>query len=245
MDLTNKVALVTGASSGIGEATAQTLGREGCNVALAARRENRLEAVADEIGNDRAIAVQADVTDEDDISEMVERTKNVFGSIDILVNNAGVGPMDLVVEADRSDFRQVVEVNLLGVMNVTHAVLPEMLDSGGGDIVAVSSIAAINPTKGLSAYTATKSGVNGFCRALRKEVAGDGIRVMVVMPGAIDTEMIDVEDFLRILNPEDLAENVLNPTDVAETIAFAVSRPNHVSMTEYTVAESPPKTLFR
>lgn len=245
MGLSNGVAIVTGASSGIGEATARALADEGCSVVLAARRRDRLEAVVNDIGDDRAIAVPTDVTVESDIEHMVERARESFGGIDILVNNAGIGILDPVAEADRSDFRRQVEVNLLGMMNVTHAVLPELLDAGGGDIVAVSSVVTQNPTRGYSAYAATKCGVNGFFRVLREEVANDDIRVTIVEPGAVDTEILDIDDVLQIFDRSELGETVLEPEDVAEAIISALERPDHVSTIRHTVTESPPSTLFR
>lgn len=226
MDLSGKVALVTGASSGVGEATAKALAREGCAVALAARREDRLEAVASDIENDRTLVVPTDVSDEDDVEAMVEETRAEFGGVDILVNNAGVLLGDYVADADRDDFRTQVEVNLLGVMNATRAALPDMLDSGGGHVVAVSSMNAQYPAEGGSAYTASKCGVNGFCGSLRKEMSGEDVRVSVVMPGPVETEMRDWAEW---------DGRSLDPADVAEAVVFAVSRPEHVELPEMTV----------
>ncbi|AFK20915.1 SDR family oxidoreductase (plasmid) [Haloferax mediterranei ATCC 33500] len=227
MDLTDTVAVVTGASSGIGEATAKALAREGCSVVLVARREDRLERIADEIESDRTLVIPTDVTDEDEVTAMVEETREVFGCLDILVNNAGVLRVDPVAEADMADFREQVEVNLLGAMNTTHAALPVMLESEHADIVTVSSVNARHPAKEGSAYTATKYGVNGFCRSLRKEMADEQVRVTIVMPGPVDSEMRDWENW---------EGRALEPTDVAESIAFAVSRPEHVEIPEITVS---------
>lgn len=225
MDLTDRVAVVTGASSGIGEATARALAREGCAVALAARREDRLRSVADDIDG-RTLVVPTDVGDEADVEAMVEETREEFGGIDVLVNNAGVLLADPVADADRADFREQVEVNLLGTMNATHAALPGMLDSGGGHVVAVSSMNARYPAEGGSAYTASKFGVNGFCRSLRKEMADEDVRVTIVMPGPVVTEMRDWEGW---------DGRPLDPADVAESIVFAVSRPDHVEIPDITV----------
>jgi NADP-dependent 3-hydroxy acid dehydrogenase YdfG len=232
MDLIGQVALVTGASSGIGEATAKALADEGVRMGLAARREERLEEVANHIRNigGEAIALPTDIRDEEQVAAMVEETESAFGSLDILVNNAGVARRGLFASTDREDVRQQVEVNLLGTLNVTHEVLPAMIESGGGDIVVVSSVNAKEPAEGASTYSGTKSGINGFCDALRKEVADEGVRVTVVMPGAVDTEAVGLGD----------VEDVLDPADVADTITFAVSRPDNVLMAEFTVAASPP-----
>lgn len=211
VDRTDRVAVVTGASSGIGEATARVLAREGCAVVLAARREDRLARIADEIEleleeeeedrgegedeakEDRTLVVPTDVADEDDVTALVEETRDVFGGIDILVNNAGVLRSDPVADADRADLRKQVQINLLGVMNATHAALPAVLESGGGDIVAVSSMNARYPAEEGSAYTASKCGVNGFCRSLRKELSDEDVRVTIVMPGSVESEMNDWE----------------------------------------------------
>ncbi|MFB6186710.1 MAG: SDR family oxidoreductase, partial [Halobacteriaceae archaeon] len=168
MTLTDTVAIVTGASSGIGEATARSLGREGCTVVLVARREDRLEAIANEI-EANTLVIPTDVTDENAVTSMIETVREDLGEIDILVNNAGVARGGPVNEADVAEMRKSIRVNLEGVMNVTHATLPTLLASGGGDIVTVSSLSARFPQKGGSAYTASKFGVNGFCRSLRKE----------------------------------------------------------------------------
>lgn len=226
MDLTERVAIVTGASSGIGEATARALAREGCAVALVARREQRLEGIANDIENGETLVVPTDVTDEDAVVAMVEETREELGTIDILVNNAGISGNGPVAGADMAEFRRTVQVNLLGVMNTTHAVLPEMLEPGRGDIVTISSLSARYPLDGGSAYTASKFGVNGFCRSLRKEMSDEDVRVTIVMPGPVVTELNDWEHW---------DGRALDPDDVAETIVFAVSRPDHVELPDITV----------
>ncbi|MCU4742672.1 SDR family oxidoreductase [Natronoglomus mannanivorans] len=244
MGLTDRVAVVTGASSGIGEATARALAREGCAVVLAARRKDRLERLAGEIeselgledededgdgdeeGEKRSLVVPTDVADEDDVTAMIEKTRKEFGRIDILVNNAGILRSDPVADADRVDLRKQVQVNLLGVMNTTHAALPAVLESGGGDIVAVSSMNVRYPAESGSAYTASKCGVNGFCRSLRKEMSDEDVRVTIVMPGPVVSEMNDWEQW---------DGRPLDPADVAEAVVFAVSRPEHVELPEITV----------
>lgn len=225
MELGGQVAIVTGASSGIGAATARTLAREGCAVALAARREDRLEDVADDIEG-QTLVVPTDVTDEESTAAIVGETRSELGDIDVLVNSAGVACGGPVAEADLAELRRNVRVNLEGVMNVTHAALPGMLDTGGGDIVTVSSLSARFPQEGGSGYTASKFGVNGFMRSLRKEMADQQVRVTVVMPGAVVTELNDWEHW---------DGRPMDPADVAETVAFAVSRPDHVEMTEVSV----------
>jgi NADP-dependent 3-hydroxy acid dehydrogenase YdfG len=224
MDSTGTVALVTGASSGIGEATARRLAREGCAVALVARREERLEGIAEEIDG-RTLVVPTDVTDENAVATMVDTVREELEGIDILVNNAGVARGGPVEEADLSELRQNIRVNLEGVMNVTHAALPALLESDG-DIVTVSSMSARFPQEGGSGYTASKFGVNGFCRSLRKEMSDEQVRVTIVMPGPVVTELNDWEHW---------DGRALDPSDVADAIVFAVSRPDHVELPDITV----------
>lgn len=224
MTLASKVAVVTGASSGIGEATARVLGQEGYVVVLVARRENRLSTIADEMDTETRV-VPTDVTEWSAVQTMVETVREQLGRIDVLVNNAGVARGGPVGEADITEMRQSVRVNLEGVMNVTHAALPALRESGG-DIVTVSSLSARFPQAGGSAYTASKFGVNGFCRSLRKELSDDPVRVTILMPGAVVTELNDWEHW---------DGRAMEPVDVANTVAFAVSRPDHVELTSISV----------
>lgn len=226
MDLTDRTAIVTGASSGAGAAIASRLAEAGCRVTLAARREDRLQALADEMGPDRTLVAPTDVTDADAVETMVERTREAFGGFDLLVNNAGVLIGDPVAEADREEQRAQIEVNLLGVMTVTHAALPTLLEAEAADVVTVSSLNARYPSKGGSAYTASKFGVNGFCRSLRRELADEQVRVTIVMPGPIVSEMKDWADW---------EGRALQPEDIAETVVFAASRPDHVEITDISI----------
>jgi len=234
-NITDHVAIVTGASSGIGEATAEALADEGATVVLAARRVEELEAVADRIETNggNAFVVPTDVTDEDDIDALVETVTDEFGRIDILVNNAGVMLVEPLERAERSNLRQMVEVNLMGLMTLTHAVLPIMQDQGSGHIVNVSSVAGRNATENFSGYNATKFGVNGFTEALRQEVTTQNIRTTVVEPGAVETELpthITDEQVLEELAEMDLP--TLAPEDVARSIVYATTQPEHVSVNE-------------
>lgn len=223
---TDPVAIVTGASSGIGEATARALAESGYAVVLAARRADRLQEIAADIDDADTLVVPTDVTNDDDLDALVDETQEAFGRIDVLVNNAGVLLPDPVIDADRSDFRRQIDVNLLGVMNTTHAVLPSLLESDSGHVVTVSSINARRAADGGSAYAASKFGVNGFCRSLRKEMADEQVRVTVVMPGPVVTEMRDWSEW---------EGRALDPGDVADAIEYAVSRPEHVELPEITV----------
>ncbi|RJT05435.1 SDR family oxidoreductase [Halococcus sp. IIIV-5B] len=234
-------AIVTGASSGIGEATASALADHGANVVLAARREDELESLAEAIEADggRALAVPTDVTNEADLDALVDATLDTFGTIDVLVNNAGVMLLEPVERADRENFRQMVEVNLLGLMNLTHAVLPVMQDQGSGHIVNVSSTAGRQANANSSGYNATKFGVNGFTEALRQEVTGEGIRTTIVEPGAVETELPEhiPDEEVKEQMEEGLFDSMtpLQSEDIARAVAYAVTQPQHVSINEMLV----------
>src|SRR5438132_1617064 len=191
--LDGKVALITGASSGIGAATALALVEEGAHVAVAARRSDRLEALVRRIEKTggQAMPIIADVADEAQAHDMLLTANARWGHLDILVNNAGLmllGPID---GANTDDWRRMVNVNLLGLMYTTHSVLPLMKDQGGGHIVNISSVAGRTARAGSGVYNATKWGVGAFSEALRQEVYQDRIRVTVIEPGAVATELTE------------------------------------------------------
>lgn len=184
-ELAGDVAIVTGASSGIGEATAEALAAEGAHVVLAARRADELAALADRIEDTDgdALVVPTDITDDDAIDDLVSETVDEYGRIDILVNNAGVMLLEPLERADRSNLRQMVEVNLLGLMNLTHAVVPIMQDQDAGHVVNVSSVAGRQADADSSGYNATKFGVNAFTDAIRQELTSQDIRTTIIEPG--------------------------------------------------------------
>jgi clavulanate-9-aldehyde reducatase len=227
--LEGRVAAVTGASSGIGEATA---------VALAARRADRLAAVAEQIEGQSLVA-EADITDEQQARDFIQRAHDELGALHILVNNAGVMLLGPVAGADVEEWRRMVSVNLLGLLYCTHAALPLIERSGGGDIVNVSSVAGRRADAGAAVYNMTKFGVHAFSEALRQEALHSGIRVTTVAPGFVETELqAHTRDPLvqRALerSREQIGE-VLAPTDIAEAIIEAVSRPRHVCINEIVV----------
>src|SRR5207248_1405403 len=191
VDLSGKVAAITGATSGIGEATARAFAGAGATVSLAGRREDRLAAVAERIAADggRAEAFPTDVADEAAARAFVERTAERLGGLDVLVNNAGVMLLGPVEGADTSEWRRMVEVNLLGLFYCTHAALPLMREQGGGDIVNISSVAGRVARAGVAVYNATKFGVCAFTEALRQEALHSNIRVSVIEPGVVTTEL--------------------------------------------------------
>jgi clavulanate-9-aldehyde reducatase len=191
-DLSGKVAAVTGATAGIGEATALALAQAGAAVSLAGRREERLTALAERIGEQggRALAIPTDVTREDQARAYVQRTAQELGGLHILVNNAGLMLLGPVDGADTGEWRRMIDVNLLGLLYCTHAALPVMREGGGGHIVNVSSVAGRQANLGSAVYNLTKWGVNGFSEALRQEALHSNIRVTVVEPGMVETELM-------------------------------------------------------
>jgi NADP-dependent 3-hydroxy acid dehydrogenase YdfG len=231
---TGRVAVITGASSGIGEATARALAADGHRVALLARRADRIQALADELG-DGAIAIEVDVTDRDSVVAAADRVQHALGGADILVNNAGVMLTAPFGSDQREEHRRMVETNLLGAMTATEVFLDQLQD-GGGDLVNVSSVAGRVAPAGFAAYAATKWGINGWSEALRIELQPD-IRVTVIEPGAITTELTDhiTDPASKRANKTATAEMGIPAHDIADVIAFAVSRPQRVTLNEILV----------
>jgi len=235
--LAGKVALVTGASSGIGEATALALAAEGAAVAIGARRVDRIDALADKISADggRALTLDLDVTQEQQAHDAVGRTRADLGGLDIVVNNAGVMLLGPILDADTSDWRRMIETNVLGLMYVTHAALPGLVEQGSGDIVQVSSVAGRLAREGSGGYNASKWAVNAFSESLRQEVTARGVRVTLVEPGAVATELSD--HITHAESKQRVKERVtkmrpLQSADIAAGVVYAVTQPPHVSVNE-------------
>jgi NADP-dependent 3-hydroxy acid dehydrogenase YdfG len=229
-----RTAVITGASSGIGEATARALAADGHRVALLARRADRTEALAAELG-DGAIAIEADVADRDSIVAAAERVENELGGADILVNNAGVMLLGPFSPEQRADYSQMLDVNLLGAITATEVFLDQLRD-GGGDLVNISSVAGRTARAMNAVYAATKWGINGWSEGLRQELQPD-VRVMVIEPGAVDTELTD---HITHAETKKATEAYVKPLaisadDIAEVIAFAVSRPRRMTLNEILV----------
>jgi NADP-dependent 3-hydroxy acid dehydrogenase YdfG len=236
--LAGRVAAVTGASSGIGAATATALSRAGATVALGARRAERLEQLAESLGGPSSVH-EVDLTDEGQARSFVESAHAEHGALHILVNNAGVMLLGPVNEADTADWRRMLEVNLWGLLICTHTALPLIAQSGGGDVVNLSSVAGRRATAGAAVYNMTKFGVHAFSEALRQEALHAGVRVTVVAPGFVDTELQAHNTDPVVLQAMDRAREeigeILTPEDIADAIAYAVTCPPHVCLNEIVV----------
>jgi NADP-dependent 3-hydroxy acid dehydrogenase YdfG len=241
--LNGAIALVTGASSGIGEATALALAGHGATVAIVARRGDRLEALGERIGAGRALVIEADITVEEQARGAVERTVSELGRLDVLVNNAGVMLLGPAVGAPLEEWQRMVEINVDGLLYCTHAALPHLLaaaqDSprGVADLVNISSVAGRVARSGSGVYNLTKHGVGAFTESLRQELAERDVRVSVVEPGAVATELTshnrpEIRD--QIQNRFSGLER-LQASDIAETILFIVTRPARMAINEVLV----------
>ena len=236
--LDGRVAVVTGASSGIGEATVRALSEAGASVALGARRADRLQKLADSLEG-RSLVHEVDVSDEEQARRFVQAANDELGGVHILVNNAGVMLLGPVADADPDEWRTMIDVNLLGLLYCTHAALPLLGASGRGDIVNVSSVAGRRADAGAAVYNMTKFGVHAFSEALRQEALHAGIRVTTVAPGFVETELQghNTNPVVRQAmerSREQIGE-VLRPEDIADAILHAVTRPAHVCVNEVVV----------
>jgi NADP-dependent 3-hydroxy acid dehydrogenase YdfG len=235
--LKGRVALVTGASSGISEATALALAEAGARLAIVARREDRLRDLAARLRQHGAepLVLVADLLDEQEAKRVVAATEAHFGQLDILVNNAGVMYLEPIVDADLGRWRQMLELNVLSLIASSQAALAGMIRRRDGHIVNVSSTAGRNANPNGGGYSATKFGVVGFSEVLRREVYQHNIRVSVIEPGLVATELRDHIGHAGVKKTiNDWAESLrqLQPEDVADAIVFCVGRPAHVNINE-------------
>jgi NADP-dependent 3-hydroxy acid dehydrogenase YdfG len=241
--LIGTAALVTGASSGIGAATARLLAEHGASVALVARRQDRLEALAAEIekASGTALVVAADITDRAQAEAAVQDVVERFGRLDTLVNNAGAMLLGSVVGADAEEWDRMIAINVQGLLYTTRAALPHLLQAAEdgprqvADIVNISSIAGRVAWNGYGVYNLTKFGVNGFTEALRQEVTQRHVRVGVVEPGGVETELgshnkPEIRD--AMIDPFYEQTEVLSPEDIADGVAYMVTRPRHTAIGE-------------
>ena len=234
--LDGKVAIITGASSGIGEATAEALAAEGASVVVAARREDRLSDLVERINGNggKALPVAADVSDEGQAHELIRRAKSEFGRVDILVNNAGVMQLSAVDKGLSDEWRRMFDVNVLGLLYATDAAVSVMKEQGSGHLVNVSSVAGRRSRATTGVYSGTKFAVNAISEALRQELLEDNIRVTIVEPGAVATELathITDEDAKENLSGL-LSLDILQAEDIASAIAYCVTQPERVSVNE-------------
>ncbi|MGN6253970.1 MAG: SDR family NAD(P)-dependent oxidoreductase [Solirubrobacterales bacterium] len=244
-ELEGTVALVTGASSGIGEATARALASQGAAVALVARRLDRLQSLGGEIADagGTALPIEADVGEREQAVAAVAHAVEELGRLDVLVNNAGVMLLGPIVEAPVEEWERMVHVNLLGLLYTAHAAIPHLLEAAErgprrvADLINVSSVAGRVARRGSGVYNATKHGVGAFSESLRQEVTRRHVRVALVEPGAVATELQghNRPEVREEIEKRFTGMEVLRAEDVADAIAYVVTRPRHVAVNEVLV----------
>jgi NADP-dependent 3-hydroxy acid dehydrogenase YdfG len=236
--LEGKVVAITGASSGIGEATAIALAEAGAKVSLGARRKDRLDALVEKIGSG-ALAIETDIGDEEQARAFVQQTKDELGGFDILINNAGVMLLGPLLAQEGDDWRTMANVNILGLIYCSHAGLALMAEQQSGHIVNISSVAGRIARAGSAVYNFTKWGLTGFSEALRQEAAYVNVRVTCIEPGFVDTELQGHNTHPMVVEAtkkmRDEIGKVLEAEDIADAILYAVSRPEHMAINEVLV----------
>ena len=231
--LAGRVVVITGASSGIGAATAHALARCGCRLTLAARSADKLAALAEEIGPD-ALAIPTDVTQSADAARMMEQTLARFGRVDALFANAGIFLREPLLDSGPDEWARVLDVNINGVLRCVHAVLPHLTAQGFGDILVTSSISGFIDIHGEPIYSASKHAVQGLVHTLRRQVLPSGVRVMSLAPGKVANELWDITDEAEIARG--VAERAwLRSEDVAEAAVFMLSQPSHVTIRDLVI----------
>ena len=229
-ELANKVAVVTGASSGIGAAIAKSLASHKINIVLAGRNEARLKDVATEITTQYDVNVEThitDVTSRSSVSDLIDFTKQTFGQIDILVNSAGQMRSSSVTEGDVDAWDTMIDVNIKGTLYGINAVIPEFLAQSSGHIINIASISGFEVTKQSTLYSATKTAVHAITQGLEKELAKTGVRVTSISPGMVDTPLSSSTDWGE--------RKKLEANDIAEAAVYALLQPAHVNVNEVTV----------
>ncbi|WP_339229473.1 SDR family oxidoreductase [Oceanobacillus sp. FSL K6-2867] len=227
--LAGKTAIVTGASSGIGTAIAKEIAKAGANVVLAARSQEKLAQIAKEISqNEKTLCVKADVTNQKDVDSLAKLAKQAFGNVDIYINNAGKMGSSRVLKGDVSDWEEMIDINIKGVLYGIHSVLPAMLEKGSGHIVNIASDSGFEVTERLTVYCATKFAVRAISTGLEKELAKTGVRVTNISPGMVETP-------LSSKSPFDSDRKKLLPEDIARAVVYAVTQPDYVNVNEILV----------
>lgn len=235
-NIKNKVVIITGASSGMGEAAAKHLATLGATVVLGARRADRIEKLAKEISEDggKALAVAADVTKLEEVKNLVDTAVKQFGRIDVIINNAGVMPLSLVESLKVEEWNTMIEVNIKGVLNGIAAVLPYMKAQKFGQIINTASVAGHKIFSGSAVYSATKFAVRALTEGLRMEVKPYNIRTTIVCPGAVKTELLEqiTDADVRKANEDYVGEVGISPDSFSRVVAFAISQPEDVDINE-------------
>jgi NADP-dependent 3-hydroxy acid dehydrogenase YdfG len=229
-----KVVMITGASSGIGEAAARRLSQHGAKLVLAARREDRLARLAAELGGE-VVWAAADVTRLDQLVSLADRARERFGRIDVLVNNAGIMPVSMIAQGRVDDWSRMIDVNIKGVLHGIHAVLGGMLAQGSGHVINISSVAGLTVGPGGAVYSGTKFAVRAIGEGLRQECVGK-VRVTSICPGLVTselTESITVPAFRE--RAEKLYEGAMSPDAIADALVYAIGQPDHVAVNEIVV----------
>ncbi|MFB4299834.1 SDR family NAD(P)-dependent oxidoreductase [Actinomadura sp. NTSP31] len=243
--LDGAVALVTGASSGIGAATARRLAREGAAVVLVARRRDRLDQVASDIAGSggHAVAVPADITDPERAEGAVQETMDRLGRLDILVNNAGIMLLSSALHTTVEEWDRMVSLNVAALLHITHAAVPHLIYAAStsprqvADLVNMGAAAGRAARPGSSVYSLTKSGLSAFTESLRQELVGERVRVSLVEPGTVDTELVDhLNETVRDASRRRIAGiEALRPEDIADAIGYIVTRERRVAVTQMLV----------
>ncbi|HCY1424385.1 TPA: SDR family oxidoreductase [Staphylococcus aureus] len=225
--LTDKIAVVTGAGSGIGEAIATLLHEEGAKVVLAGRNKEKLQNVANQLSQDSVKVVPTDVTNKEEVDELIKIAQQTFGGLDIVINSAGQMLSSKITDYQVDEWDGMIDVNIKGTLYTVQAALPTMLEQSSGHLINIASISGFEVTKSSTIYSATKAAVHTITQGLEKELAKTGVKVTSISPGMVDTAIT------AAYNPSDRKK--LDPQDIAEAVLYALTQPSHVNVNEITV----------
>lgn len=225
--LTDKIAVVTGAGSGIGEAIATLLHEEGAKVVLAGRNKDKLQNVANQLAQDSVKVVPTDVTKKEEVDELIKMAQQTFGGLDIVINSAGQMLSSKITDYQVDEWDSMIDVNIKGTLYTAKAALPTMLEQSSGHLINIASISGFEVTKSSTIYSATKAAVHTITQGLEKELAKTGVKVTSISPGKVDTAIT------ATYNPTDRKK--LEPQDIAEAVLYALTQPKHVNVNEITV----------
>ncbi|HDB2435670.1 TPA: SDR family oxidoreductase [Staphylococcus aureus] len=225
--LTDKVAVVTGAGSGIGEAISTLLHEEGAKVVLAGRNKEKLQNVANQLSQDSVKVVPTDVTNKEEVDELIKIAQQTFGGLDIVINSAGQMLSSKITDYQVDEWDSMIDVNIKGTLYTAQAALPTMLEQSSGHLINIASISGFEVTKSSTIYSATKAAVHTITQGLEKELAKTGVKVTSISPGMVDTAIT------AAYNPTDRKK--LEPQDIAEAVLYALTQPKHVNVNEITV----------